>query len=78
MNTNPLIEKIDTLSEQELQDTISDLTKKYFMASSNPHVQGLLLENLEIFKSELSVRQSQNQEKNKSSDNRLDNLIKID
>lgn len=78
MNTNPLIEKIDTLSEQELQDTISDLTKKYFMASSNPHVQGLLLENLEIFKSELSVRQSQNQEKNKSSDNGLDNLINID
>ena len=78
MNTNPLIENIDKLSEQELQDTISDLTKKYFMASSNPHVQGLLLENLEIFKSELSVRQSQNQEKNKSSDNRLDNLIKID
>lgn len=78
MNTNPLIENIDTMSEQELQDTISDLTKKYFMASSNPQVQGLLLENLEIFKSELTVRQAQNREKNNSDDNGLDNLINID
>jgi hypothetical protein len=76
MAINPLLDNLSELSEEQLLDIVNDLSKKYFIASSNPQVQGLLLENLEIYRSELHVRQSQNRQA--GDDNGLDNLINID
>lgn len=78
---NPLIDSLDHLTENELEEKIIDLQRKYFL-TRNPEVQLQIANILEIYKNEIRTRrmiqaQRQHQESQDNGDNSLDNLINI-
>lgn len=75
---NPFVDKLDSLSDIELDKKINDLSRKYFL-THNPQVQQQMSVILEMYKEEARARRAR-QQLNKdqdNGDNSLDNLIKI-
>ena len=75
---NPLVDSFDALSNNEIEQNITSLSRKYFQ-TQNPSVQAQISSILEMYKSELRMRvakQSQTQSQ-ENGDNSLDNLINI-
>ena len=73
---NPLVDSLSDLSLTELTDKIDELSRKYFM-SSNPDIQLQIQLILEMYNSELTVRQSKDIKNIENGDKSLDNLINI-
>lgn len=75
---HPLLNDLSSLKDSELENKVSELTRKYF-ASHNPAVQHQIIMILESYKEELAKRQRQAYEKMMNSRNKdLDKLIKVD
>jgi len=74
---NPLVDKIESLSDAELETKINDLSKKFFM-SKNPQVHSQISAILDMYKEELRCRRAKEQLKQQqNNDDDLDNLINI-
>lgn len=74
---HPLMEDISKLKESELENKISELSKKYFM-TSNSSVQHQISLMLEMYKIELRTRREKNIiEEYQKRDKDLDNLINV-
>jgi len=74
---HPLVSNLDTLKDNELENKINDLTRKYFQ-TSNPGVQSQISAVLETYKEEMSKRRRIEYEKMMSTrDKGLDKLINI-
>jgi len=74
---NPLVDRIDDLTDTELENKINDLSKKYFM-SKNPQVHSQIAAILDMYKEELRARRARAQLKQQNNnDDDLDNLINI-
>jgi ribosome-associated translation inhibitor RaiA len=75
---NPLVDSFDALSNNEIEQTISSLSRKYFQ-THNPDVQMQISAILEMYKSEMRVRiaKGSQQQSQDNGDNSLDNLINI-
>lgn len=73
--TNPFVDGLEQLSDQDILNKIDDLTKKYFMTNNND-VKNLITSQIDFFKMTLEDRQI-NKRKD-SGDSSLDNLINVD
>ena len=78
---NPLLDGFDGLSDQDIENNIFELNKKYWIASNNPSLQQQISVIIEQHKEELRTRafiakQKQQEEQDKG-ENPLDNLIKV-
>lgn len=74
---HPLIHDLTELKISELENRISDLTRKYF-STANPEVRSQIVLVLDTYKSELARRQQEEYEKMiRSRDKDLDKLIKV-
>jgi HEPN domain-containing protein len=74
---HPLISDLTDLKTPELENKISDLTRKYF-ASQNPDVRQQVVMILETYKEELAKRQLAEYNKMMNSRNKdLDKLINV-
>ena len=75
---NPLLDNFDDLTDSEIENKISELSRKYFI-SRNPQVQQQISVILDMFKQELSSRiaRARLQEQEQTGENGLDNLINI-
>ena len=74
---HPLVSNLDTLKDNELENKINDLTRKYFQ-TNNPGVQSQISAVLESYKEEMSKRRRIEYEKMMSTrDKGLDKLINI-
>jgi flagellin-specific chaperone FliS len=74
---HPLSDNLSTLKDNELENKIQELTRKYFM-TSNYEVQRQITMLLDLHKQELAQRQSkmwQNQFEKRNKD--LDKLINV-
>jgi hypothetical protein len=72
----PLLD-IETLKDEELEQRISELSKKYFQ-TQNPQVKNQIATVLEMMRIESRTRSAKRyQELNNNNDNDLDNLINI-
>lgn len=75
---NPLLDNFDNLSDAEVENKISELSRKYFI-SRNPQVQQQISVILDMYKQEMRLRISKarlkDQEQN--GENGLDSLINI-
>ena len=78
---NPLLEGFDGLSDQDIENKIFELNKKYWQASRNPSLQQQISVLIEQHKEELRTRvalaKQKQQEQQENGDNSLDNLINI-
>lgn len=77
---NPLLENVADLKIEELENKISDLSKKYFIAVrySGGGIAMQIAQTLEVYKNELSARYKQTTIiPTKSGETGLDDLIKI-
>jgi len=75
---NPLVDSFNELSDNQISEKISDLSKRYFQ-SRNPQVQQQIAVVLDMFREEQQTRMLKQQQANKDSDDPdLDNLINID
>lgn len=75
---NPLVDSFEELSDQEVENKIFELTKKYWQSSRNPELQNQVLTVLNMYKMEMQARQAKQQIKNQDEgDNSLDNLINV-
>jgi ribosomal protein L29 len=73
----PLLD-IENLKDEELEQRISELSKKYFQ-SQNPQVKMQIASVLDMMKLEYQPRLAKKyREMNENSDKDLDNLINID
>lgn len=74
---HPLINNLTELKISELENRISDLTRKYF-SSANPELRNQIVLALDTYKMELARRQQEEYEKMiRSRDKDLDKLIKV-
>ena len=76
---NPLVDNLSSLTDNEVELKISELSRKYFM-SRNPQVQDQISNILEMYKQEMYVRQAQQKNQlqiDQNDNNGLDNLIKV-
>lgn len=74
---HPLVDNLSSLKISELENKVSELTKKYF-ATHNFDLQQQIVMVLETYKEELSRRQREEYEKMMNSRNKdLDKLIKV-
>jgi len=75
---HPLVQDLDTLKENELENKINDLTRKYFQTSNSAvkHQISLLLDDYKfaLQRKRDSAYQEMMQTRNKD----LDKLIKVD
>jgi len=75
---NPLVENFNNLTDNQLDDKISELSKKYMISANNPALQQQVLAVLEMHREEMRSRIAQKAQKTLSNDeNDLDNLINI-
>ena len=73
----PLIEDLSTLKNQELENKINDLTKKYFL-TTNVYIREQIISLLDTYKEVLSTRQQEELEKSMNHrDYDLDKFINI-
>ena len=74
---HPFSEDTKDLTVQELQDKVSDLSKKYFQ-TLNPQVKQQIQTFIEFYQQEIRIKESKlRQEEQKNGDLDLDNLIKV-
>jgi len=75
---NPLVDNFDDLTDSEVENKITELSRKYFI-SRNPQVQQQISTILEMFKQEMRARRAKQQlkEREQNGENGLDNLINI-
>lgn len=74
---NPLVDDFSLLSDNEIENKIIELGKKYWQAR-NPQVQSQIATILEMYKQEAySRRAKQSQKDQQDGDNSLDNLINV-
>jgi len=75
---NPLVDSFDTITDSEIENKISELSRKYFI-SRNPQLQQQISTILEMYKQEMQSRQAKQKLKmqEQNGDNGLDNLINI-
>jgi len=75
---NPLLDDFSVLSDSEVEEKISELSRKYFQ-SRNPQVQQQISVILEMFKDEARSRRAKAMLKNQQENGEegLDNLIKV-
>ena len=75
---NPLVDDFSTLTDSEVEDKISELSRKYFQ-SRNPQVQMQIATILEMFKEEARARRASalQRQSEQNGENGLDNLINI-
>jgi len=74
---HPLAGSFENLKDSEIEEKITDLTKKYFM-TSNFEVQAQISSLLENYKEEIAKRrQIQLQKLMSKSEKSLDNLVKV-
>lgn len=75
---HPLVDNLETLTTNELEAKITDLTKKYFL-TRNAEIQIQILNILDSYKNELDTRRRAEWKKvQENRDKGLDKLIKID
>ena len=75
---NPLVENFNNLTDNQLDDKISELSRKYMISANNPALQQQVLAVLEMHREEMRSRIAQKAQKTLSNDeNDLDNLINI-
>lgn len=75
---HPLVDNLETLTTNELEAKITDLTKKYFL-TRNAELQIQILNILDSYKNELDTRRRAEWKKvQENRDKGLDKLIKID
>lgn len=74
---HPLIQDTAELKISELENRISDLTRKYF-STANPELRSQIVLALDTYKMALASRQQEEYEKMiQSRDKDLDKLIKV-
>jgi len=74
---HPLIEDFQDISDAELQERISDLSKKFWQ-TQNPSVKSQMVLILDQMKEEMRSRTAKNMQNQSNDDNKdLDNLINI-
>lgn len=76
---NPLADDFSTLSDDDLNKKISELSRRYSQ-TSNPSLQNQIVVMLDMFRQEYSDRLAKKSQEFKDNDNDsgLDNLINID
>lgn len=73
---HPLAEDYTKLKEQELEERIQDLSRKYFQAN-NPSIKQQISIFIDIYKTELQSRRLRTFENQQTSNKDLDKLIKV-
>jgi len=75
---NPLVDSFDALSDNEVEQKIIDLQRKYFQ-TSNPGLQDQITTILEMYKEEARSRRAKAfaQQSQNNGEDGLDNLIKV-
>ena len=75
---NPLLDNFNDLSDSEIENKISELSRKYFI-SRNPQVQQQISVVLDMYKQELQLRiaKARLKDQEQNGENGLDNLINI-
>ena len=73
---NPLVQSFDELSDNELEEKILTLNKKFWM-TQNPQVKEQITAILDMYKAEMEGRRAKPKIKSQYGDNSLDNLINI-
>jgi inorganic pyrophosphatase/exopolyphosphatase len=75
---NPLVDSFDNLTDSEVEESISNLSRKYFQ-TQNPHVQAQITSVLEMYKAEMRTRNARAMQKMRENNGEdgLDNLINI-
>lgn len=73
---NPLVQSFDDLSDNELEEKILTLNKKFWM-TQNPQVKEQITAILDMYKAEMEGRRAKPKIKSQDGDNSLDNLINI-
>ena len=75
---NPLIDNFNDLSDSEIENKVSELSRKYFI-SRNPQVQQQISVILDMYKQELQLRtaKAKLKDQEQTGENGLDNLINI-
>ena len=75
---NPLLDNFNNLSDSEIENKISELSRKYFI-SRNPQVQQQISVVLDMYKQELQLRiaKARLKDQEQSGENGLDNLINV-
>ena len=76
---NPLVDSFDSLEDSEIDQKISELSRKYFQ-TKNPQLQQQVSVILEMYKQEARTRSAKEMQRIKDEQNGesgLDNLINI-
>lgn len=73
---HPLAEDYTKLKEQELEERIQDLSRKYFQAN-NPSIKQQISIFIDIYKTELQSRRLKTFENQQKDNKDLDKLIKV-
>ena len=74
---NPLADDLSKLKDNELENKIQDLSRKYFL-SNNVNVQHQITVFLDMYKAELATRRARMwQEQYQKRDTDLDSLINV-
>lgn len=74
---NPLVDSFSELSDSEIDQKVSELSRKYFQ-THNPQVQSQIAAVLDMYKEELRARRARQMlQQQENGDSDLDNLINI-
>jgi len=75
---NPLVDSFNELSDSDIDNKISELSRKYFQ-THNPEVKQQISVILDMYREELRTRQAKQKlvSEQQSDENDLDNLIKV-
>jgi hypothetical protein len=73
---NPLVQSFDELSDNEIEEKILTLNKKFWM-TQNPQVREQITAILDMYKVEMVGGRAKNKINFQDGDNSLDNLINI-
>ena len=73
---NPLVQSFDLLSDNEIEEKILTLNKKFWM-TQNPQVKEQITAILDMYKAEMEGRRAKPKINSQDGDNSLDNLINI-
>jgi len=80
MNFNPLLADLSAVSAEEVEKKISELTRKYFIASrsGNGHLCEQILVTIEAYKQELRIKNAAaNKVVTRNGDKEFDDLINV-
>lgn len=78
MSFNPLVTDLDQYNDNQLENRIIDLQRKYFL-THNPQVKEQIVNILDIYRVELRTRQAiaAQKQREQNGDSGLDDLIKV-